>query len=309
MEGTQERGISATVLLIGSFSASALHAAGGGMRFSDAWSEEIWPVIQADFERLLAERPRKQDSGAVGVHYGSKVLELAKTRKEVRNVACNLAWTHLVANTPLQKDISLELVKTFALDMFMDNSMLQLAASADGDAGDEMGDPDVVQSATTKKRTWKIPDYVPRFYAIPIALTSTEAEPGKGEFRRLGMDCAVNGTWLAYKWAVEDKNDKAKLALEALILNWPFDFTLVEAPADDDAKERPLEDAIFELMVNLPLQTERLRDFFGLGGKGLVGICAEVRDLLREQRVSKALPPVKDVHGWMVAHISWGLYR
>ena len=40
---------------------------------------------------------------------------------------------------------------------------------------------------------------MPRGYEIPIAITSTTAEPEKGKFRRLGLDVAVNATWLAMK--------------------------------------------------------------------------------------------------------------
>ena len=42
------------------------------MRFVDAWAKEIWPVIQADYERLQALRPAKQDQNAVGSRYGPK---------------------------------------------------------------------------------------------------------------------------------------------------------------------------------------------------------------------------------------------
>ena len=98
------------------------------------------------------------------------------------------------------------------------------------------------------------------------------------------MGAAVDGTWLAYKWAIEGGNDAAKVALESLILNWPFDFYLFES-ADGDAQK--LEDKILQLMVNIPLETERLRDFFGLEGKNLMMIVAKVRDVLRNQKLSK----------------------
>ena len=60
------------------------------MRFVDAWAKEIWPVIQADYERLQGMRPAKQDENAVGTHYGTKVLEVIASKGEVRNVTCNL---------------------------------------------------------------------------------------------------------------------------------------------------------------------------------------------------------------------------
>ena len=265
------------------------------MRFVEAWSAEIWPVIQSDFERLLATRPAKQDADAVGTHYGSKVLDAISEMRPIRNVTCNLAWTSPTANTPLQTDISKEVVEAFALDMFMSNATLQpnpaaawgdLAVSAEAAAG--------FQEIAQRKREFAVPALVPCFCNIPIALTSRATEPGKGEFRRLGMDVAVNGTWLAYKWAKEDENRAAQEALERLILNWPFDFYLFEA-ADDPAGAGP-EDRMFEFMVNLPVETERLRDFFGLEGKNLMMIVVKVRDLLRGQKKSKATPSPKEIH-------------
>ena len=70
------------------------------MRFVDAWAKEIWPVIQADYERLQAKRPAKQEANAVGAHYGPKILDIIASKGEVRNVNCNLTWTGATANTP-----------------------------------------------------------------------------------------------------------------------------------------------------------------------------------------------------------------
>ena len=274
------------------------------MRFVDAWAKEIWPVIQADYERLQAMRPAKQDVNAVGSHYGPKVLEVIASKGQVRNVTCNLTWTGGTANTPLQKDITLAVVTAFAMDTYMSNAMLQPSAS-DGKLEDAAGNSqDAVESAepaialsesVTKKREFDIPKNVPRWYNIPIALTSTTTEPGKGEFRRLGMDAAVNGTWLAYKWAIEDGNEAAKAALESLILNWPFEFHLFKS---DEADSAEVEDKILQFMVNIPLETERLRDFFGLEGKHLMMIVAKVRDLIRMQKPSKAIPTSREIHTW-----------
>ena len=276
------------------------------MRFVDAWAKEIWPVIQADYERLQAQRPAKQDANAVGAHYGPKLLEVIALKGEVRNVTCNLTWTGGTANTPLQADITMALVTAFAMDMYMSNAMLQPSAS-DGKLEDAAaGSQDAVESAepaialsesVTKKRVLDIPKYVPKWYNIPIALTSTTTEPGKGEFRRLGMDAAVNGTWLAYKWAIEDGDEAAKAALESLILNWPFDFHLFQSDAADSAAPK-LEDKILQFMVNIPLETERLRDFFGLEGKHLMMIVAKVREVIRMQKPSKATPTSSEIHTW-----------
>ena len=138
---------------------------------------------------------------------------------------------------------------------------------------------------------------MPKFYNIPIALTSTAAEPGKGEFRRLGMDAAVNGTWLAYKWAIEDGDEAAKAALESLIMNWPFDVHLFQSDAADSAAPK-LEDKILQFMVNIPLETERLRDFFGLEGNNLMMSVAKVREVIRMQKPSKAIVTSREIHTW-----------
>ena len=78
--------------------------------------------------------------------------------------------------------------------------------------------------------------------------------------------------------------------LESLILNLPFDFYLFQSDAADSAAPT-LEDKILQFMVNLPLETERLRDFFGLEGKNLMMIVAKVRDLIRMQK-----PSIKAAH-------------
>ena len=108
------------------------------------------------------------------------------------------------------------------------------------------------------------------------------------------MDAAVNGTWLAYKWAIQDGDEAAKAALESLILNWPFDFHLFRS----DAAAPNIEDKILQFMVNIPLETERLRDFFGLEGKNLMMIVAKVRDVIRMQKQSRQLPNPREVHTW-----------
>ena len=112
------------------------------------------------------------------------------------------------ANTPLQADITMALVTAFAMDMYMPNAMLQPSASDGKQEDAAAGSQEAVESpeqaiafsdTVSKKREFDIPKYVPKWYNIPIAPTSTTTEPGKREFRRLGMDAAVNGTWLAYK--------------------------------------------------------------------------------------------------------------
>eukprot|EP00974_Lingulodinium_polyedra_P095361 9241430-Lingulodinium_polyedra.AAC.1 len=53
----------------------------------------------------------------------------------------------------------------------------------------------------------------------------------------------------------------------------------------------------------MPLETERLRDFFGLDGKNLMLIVVKVRDLLRGQKKSKATPSAKEIHEWVAQRV------
>ena len=64
------------------------------------------------------------------------------------------------------------------------------------------------------KKRFLIPDRVPRGYEIPISINSKEAEPEKGKFRRLGLDVAVNATWLAMYWALLEGNTQDEAALD-----------------------------------------------------------------------------------------------
>ena len=107
---------------------------------------------------------------------------------------------------------------------------------------------------------------MPRGYEIPIAINSKDAEPDRGKFIRLGLDVAVNATWLAMKWAIDDGNKDAEKALENLMLDWPFDFHLFEGTSED------VEEKIMKHIINLPAATERLRDSCGLDVGNLMRI-------------------------------------
>ena len=94
----------------------------------------MWAKLEAKYKERLSQRPARQDV-ATGNHYGDKVYIALKEKKEVRNVTCNLAWTHPTANTMLQTHISLATVQRFAIDTFIDTAPdtpddAQVAASA-----------------------------------------------------------------------------------------------------------------------------------------------------------------------------------
>ena len=172
------------------------------MSFHDNWKESIFCVVEEKFNSLIKERPAKQDT-ATGTHYGDKVYELLLTKKEVRNVACNLAWTDPLENTSLQSNISMATVERFALDMYVDTTAAhgQAAGSAAASAGEGEGEGDGGGQRAAKvllrssKKAWKIPPRVPRGYEIQIAIVTAATErPPKGKFRRLGLDVIVNVT-------------------------------------------------------------------------------------------------------------------
>ena len=192
------------------------------MSFKSFWSETLWPSIQKQYGPLL-DRQQARQGTAVGRAYASALFDQLKTQTVVRNVTCNLAWTDPAENTPLQDDISLSMVENWVLDTFMDPKMFVAAASAstEGEAceadsvpeDDRPVPPDGgVSAAQTRRdavakkpRVWKVPERVPQYCSIPIVVTALEPKPTKGKFRRYGMDCAVNGTWLALYWVGLDK--------------------------------------------------------------------------------------------------------
>ena len=124
-------------------------------------------MIQADYERLLAQRPAKQDANAVGSHYGPKVLEVIASKGEVRNVACNLAWTGATANTPLQVDITMALVTALAMDMYMSNAVLQPSASDGKPEDGAPGSQGSVESAEPSTAVSEIVSNRRRVFDIP----------------------------------------------------------------------------------------------------------------------------------------------
>ena len=214
----------------------------------------------------------------------------------VRNVICNLAWTDPSENTVLQQDISLAMVENVVIDTFMDPTMHE-PTDSDGVGGDpDECDPSTIGANTArdatmaKKRVWRVPERPPQFLHVPIVVTSTETQLEKGKFKRFGMDCIVNGVWLAMYWAMLDEDAAAISALERLLLNWPFDFQLFEAPPEVENREAILAEKILAATANLPLETERLRDFFGFTAKNMMLVCGKVKEILKLPSTGKQEP-------------------
>ena len=99
--------------------------------FREAWAESIWPTVQPTYEEMVTKRPKKQKDGAGGGHYGDKVAANPKHKGELRNMCCNMAWTHPIANTCLQEDITVSTVATWAMDFYFDTTTVEDAAEDD----------------------------------------------------------------------------------------------------------------------------------------------------------------------------------
>ena len=139
----------------------------------------------------MLERPATQED-ASGTHYGRKAFESLATKREVRNVSCNLCWTNPSGNSALQQGITLELVENFAADMYLvttarESSPSTSSAADDSANGVAAGVAAIASSQTVRDnalngaRSWK----PSRFYAIPIAIQTTAAEPEKRQIRKV----------------------------------------------------------------------------------------------------------------------------
>ena len=88
------------------------------MAYCQKFSDVIWPKVRGKYEELLLLRPAKQYEHATGGHYGSRLYDKLPEEREVRNVTCNMAWTHPTENTVLQQHISWATVEQFTVDFF-----------------------------------------------------------------------------------------------------------------------------------------------------------------------------------------------
>ena len=187
----------------------------------------------------------------------TSVVEDVQKKGERRNVYMNLAWTGPVDNSFLQEKISKGKVENMAADMFLcclpSGEAAETVPSSQEAADDAEHQPQVKaeRRAVEKlnengRRPWQIPQRVERGFEIPIMLTSGFVKPDLGKFKRLGMDVVVNAVWLAYFWAKQEGDHEAVTALETLILDWPFDFILIEGSSNEE-----IEVNTFKWSVNM----------------------------------------------------------
>ncbi len=127
--------------------------------------------------------------------------------------------------------------------------------------------------------------------------------PDIGKLKRLGMDIVVNAVWLAYYWAQEEGSKDAVTALEALIIEWPFDFIHIQGNSTEE-----IEDNKFKWAVNISARVERLRDFVGLDNANLLRLVARAGEILQANATGGKKPSPDQVQKWLHAHVPWGIH-
>ena len=224
-----------------------------------------------------------------------------KVKGERRNAYMNLAWTGPIDNLFLQEKISTGKVENMAVDMFLRSLASGEVAETVSSSQEVADDAEPLPQAKAERRAveilnekasrpWQIPERVERGFEIPIRITTGFVKPDLGKFKRLGMDVVVNAVWLAYFWAKQEGAEEAATALETLILDWPFDFILIEGSSNEE-----IEVNTFKWSVNMSTRVERLRDFVGLENSNLLRIVARAADLVQAATVAHKKPSPEEV--------------
>ena len=304
--------------------------------FKAFWRSTILPFIAGDFERLLntvptriaarKHRKKEKDNGQEAADKKKEerdaclekindcVQEVKLKGGERRNAYMHIAFTPPVDNTYLEERISLAKVENMVADMFLKSLPTDGAAETPTDSQDAAGDGAAETAPPRKaarralshtgKREWQIPTMVERGFEIPIMITRSWKEPGIGKFTRLGMDIVVNALCLAYFLAKQEGSKEAVTALEVLILDWPFDFILIEGSSDEE-----LEENKFKWSVNMTARVERLRDFVGLENANLLRIVSRAADLAQGLAAVGRKPAPEQVQQWLQTHVTWGAFH
>ena len=300
--------------------------------FKDYWASTIYPTIQGDFQRLLLatptriaekERAKKEKKSKKEDHADKTkataeqekllgVMAEVKEKGERRNAYMNLAWTGPTSNSYLSEKISKGKVENMAADLFLANlpsgEVAETAPSSQEVTEDAEALPQgqaertAVETVMAQgRKSWQIPTLVERGFEIPIMVTAGCPPPELGKFRRLGMDVVVNATWLAYYWAKQEGNYQAVTALELLILDWPFDFILIQGDSTEE-----LELNAFKWSVNMSSRVERLRDFVGLENLNLLRIVARAAEVVQAATAAQKKPSPEEVQKWLQDNVKWG---
>ena len=212
----------------------------------DAWPDAVWKFISPIFSELQTQRPKKQEDGTVGGHYGgSKVCQVLSSVGELRNITCNLTWIPPLQFSPTCSNVPIGLVKKFASRMWM---------NSDGDID--------------------CPSVWPRGHNIPVAVFSKVDEPKKGEMQRYGLDLTVLSFWWVLAAAVQANQDEQVGKLKQLALDVQFDFKYFQN-----------ETEAFWASANLLESNELQREFQGLDTEKMTDIVARVKALLQTEGV------------------------
>ena len=305
--------------------------------FKVHWAKVLWPVLKDDYERLVKvvpkrvaeraekekkdkEKPEAKKVPKAKDHVREKLarcVQEAMEKGERRNCFLNLAWTPPCDNTLLGENISLGKVENVAADLFLKHLPTDGAtdtAQEPHEAGDDVeGAPQskpqrrAAEIVRARKDTnWNIPTSVEKGFEIPIMVSNVNETvmPELGKFKRLAMDVVVNAAWLALFWAKQEGSKEAVTALEALILDWPFDFIHIKGSTPEEIEENK-----FKWAVNLSARTERLREFTGLENSNLLRIVAKAQAIVKSHMPGGGQPSPEQVQTWLLKNVNWGLHH
>ena len=235
-----------------------------GTLYAKVFSEEILPAIRLDVDKLRKKVPTTLCKQAEGVGKQGKVASgsgddddddcdtsdsefkqfveaAAAEHKEKKGVRMNLSWTEPNPSQNMfgyHQEICYSMVVSAVFEMFVDRKVSRgqyctpepTAASAE--EGARVSQPERSRQQILESGhpiPWRIPTRVEGGFEVPILVGESGVVPDIAKLKRLGVDLMVNAVWLAYHWAKQDKAHQAVRALETLILDWPFDFFLIEA--------------------------------------------------------------------------------
>ena len=211
----------------------------------EVWAEKIWSFVAKDFEDLASLRPKTQEDGAVGRHYGASGLVTQLQRSgEWRAVCCNICWTPPLGTSEEEKALTLNRVDRFVEVVFW-NKELQVPAAP---------------------KRWD------RKLHIPIICTSRDGAPEKGEMQRLGLHIVVVAFWRAWARAKEMGRPASELeAFHGLALDAIFDFAYYSS-----------EESIFIASSQLLESNEMMREWCGMSGTRLIDAVLKAKTLLQK---------------------------
>ena len=234
---------------------------------------EIWALIKPEYERLLTERPFSKEDAPSGVAMpsGTRFAEHMASKKELRNVTGNIAYTPPKSVSLAGEVITMEKAERAARFLFWDQGADCPRAPAN----------------------W------PPNCNVPIALLSP-AVPDKGQYRRNGMDVVVVGFWWAFSQAIKRQkaeytaaNIDTTVGFSSLARHAIFDFTLFDS-------EEAITVHSFQLVENI----EFMRDINGFVGTRKMLVVSAAFDMLKRKAGGTA-PDNNKIAAYLRSSINW----